>query len=159
MLFQKFPCIRWLLCPVISLALHCPTILYSLSDTQNHVKYGYTFPKYFSPPSSLYHSSEAAQSCATLCNAMGCRLPGSSIHGIFQPEYWSELPFPSPGGLPSPGVKPGLLLYHSHDFRSHDFPHHVQHMSNLLMYLSITNIYSINLYYLNFFSYSRATSV
>ena len=22
-------------------------------------------------------------------------------------EYWSELPFPSPGDLPNPGIKPG----------------------------------------------------
>ena len=22
-------------------------------------------------------------------------------------EYWSELPFPSPGELPNPGIKPG----------------------------------------------------
>ena len=28
--------------------------------------------------------SEVAQSCPTVCNPMGCRLPGSSVHGIFQ---------------------------------------------------------------------------
>ena len=28
--------------------------------------------------------SEVAQSCPTLCDAMDCSLPGSSIHGIFQ---------------------------------------------------------------------------
>ena len=28
--------------------------------------------------------SEAAQSCPTPCNPMGCSLLGSSIHGIFQ---------------------------------------------------------------------------
>ena len=28
--------------------------------------------------------SEVAQSCPTLCDSMGCSLPGSSIHGIFQ---------------------------------------------------------------------------
>ena len=27
---------------------------------------------------------------------------------FFRPEYWSELPFPSPGDLPNPGVNPGL---------------------------------------------------
>jgi len=31
--------------------------------------------------------------------------PGSSVHGIFQQEYWSGLPFPTPGDLPDPGVK------------------------------------------------------
>ena len=28
--------------------------------------------------------SKVAQSCLTLCDAMDCSLPGSSIHGIFQ---------------------------------------------------------------------------
>ena len=26
--------------------------------------------------------------------------------GLFRPEYWSGLPFPSPGDLPDPGIKP-----------------------------------------------------
>ena len=45
------------------------------------------------------------QSCLTLCNPMHCSLPGFSVHGIFQEEYWSGLPFPSPGDLPNPGIK------------------------------------------------------
>ena len=35
--------------------------------------------------------------------------PGSSVHGILQKEYWSVLPFLSPGVLPTPGMKQGLL--------------------------------------------------
>ena len=35
-----------------------------------------------------------------------CSLPGSSIHGISRQEYWSGLPFPSPGDLPDPGIEP-----------------------------------------------------
>jgi len=31
--------------------------------------------------------------------------PGSSIHGISQ-QYWSGFPFPSPGDLPQPVIKP-----------------------------------------------------
>ena len=31
-------------------------------------------------------------------------MPGSSVHGISQQEYWSGLPFPSSGDLPDPGV-------------------------------------------------------
>ena len=27
---------------------------------------------------------EVAQSCPTLCDPMGCSLPGSSVHGILQ---------------------------------------------------------------------------
>ena len=27
-----------------------------------------------------------------------------------RPEYWSELPFPSPGDLPNPGIEPVSLV-------------------------------------------------
>ena len=41
-------------------------------------------------------------------------------------EYWSGLPFPSPGDLPNPGIEPGLtalqILYHlSHQGRSRKY--------------------------------------
>ena len=51
--------------------------------------------------------NEVAQSCPTLCDPMG-----SSLHqappsmGFSRQEYWSGLPFPSPGNLPDPGIKP-----------------------------------------------------
>ena len=34
--------------------------------------------------------------------------------GFSRPEYWSGLPFPSPGDLPNPGIEPrsGQTLYH-----------------------------------------------
>ena len=41
-------------------------------------------------------------------------LPGSSIHGIFKQEYWSGLPFPSPGDPPYPGIKPVSLAWQAH---------------------------------------------
>ena len=39
--------------------------------------------------------SEVAQSCPTLCDPMDCRLPGSSIHGIFQARVleWVAISF------------------------------------------------------------------
>jgi len=37
---------------------------------------------------------------------MDCRPPSSSVHGTLRAEYWSELPFPSPGDLPNPGMEP-----------------------------------------------------
>ena len=30
--------------------------------------------------------------------------------GFSRQEYWSGLPFSSPGDLPDPGIEPGLLL-------------------------------------------------
>ena len=42
-----------------------------------------------------------AQLCLTFWDSMDCSPPGSSVHGIFsRQEYWSGLPFPSPGDLP-----------------------------------------------------------
>ena len=38
-----------------------------------------------------------AKSYPTLCNPMDCSPPGSSVHGFSRQEYWSGLPFPSPG--------------------------------------------------------------
>ena len=37
---------------------------------------------------------------------MKCSPPGSSVHGFPRQEYWSGLPFPSPGDLPNPGIEP-----------------------------------------------------
>ena len=31
------------------------------------------------------------------------------LMGLSRQEYWSELPVPSPGDLPKPGIKPGSL--------------------------------------------------
>ena len=44
-----------------------------------------------------------------LCDSMDCSLPGPSVHGIPRQEYWSGLPFPSPGDLPDPGIESGSL--------------------------------------------------
>ena len=46
-----------------------------------------------------------AQSCPTLWNPMDCSPLGSSVHGILQARIL-ELPCPSPGDLPDPGIKP-----------------------------------------------------
>ena len=46
------------------------------------------------------------KSCPTLCNPMDCSLPGPFVHDFLRQEYWSGLPFPSPGDLPNPGIDP-----------------------------------------------------
>ena len=56
--------------------------------------------------STLCMHGKSLQSCPILCNPMDCSLPGSSVHGIFQAEYWSGLPCPPPGDLPNPGIEP-----------------------------------------------------
>ena len=47
------------------------------------------------------------QSCLTLCHPMDYNLPGSSVDGIIPERIQSGLPFPSPGDLPDPRIKPG----------------------------------------------------
>ena len=47
-----------------------------------------------------------AQSCLTLCHPIDYGPSGSSVHGIFQAKIQDELPFPTPGNLPGPEVKP-----------------------------------------------------
>ena len=44
---------------------------------------------------------KVAQSCPTLCDPMGC-----IVDGILQARIWSMWPFPSPGDIPNPGIKP-----------------------------------------------------
>ena len=60
--------------------------------------------------------SEVAQSCPTLCDPEDWYQALPSMEFSRQ-EYWSGLPYPSPGDLPNPEIKPGSLhcrqtLYH-----------------------------------------------
>ena len=50
-----------------------------------------------------------AQSYLTLRKPMDCSPQGSSVLEIFQPGYWSGLPFPLPEDLPDPGIQPASL--------------------------------------------------
>ena len=50
---------------------------------------------------SLFQPSAlVVQSCPTLCDLTDYSPPGRQ-------EFWSGLPFPSPGDLPHPGIEPG----------------------------------------------------
>ena len=49
--------------------------------------------------------SEVTQSSPTLCDPMDCNQVPLSM-GFSRQEYWSRLPFPSPGDLPHPGTEP-----------------------------------------------------
>ena len=51
--------------------------------------------------------NEVTQLCLTLCDPMDCSPPRSSPMGFYKQEYWSWLPFPSPGDFPDSGIKPG----------------------------------------------------
>ena len=63
-----------------------------------------------SPVLASFHV-KSLQLCLTLCDPINCSPPGSSVHGILQQEYWSGLPFPSPGDLPHLGIEPTFLMF------------------------------------------------
>ena len=48
--------------------------------------------------------AQLLQLCLTLCDAMDCSLPDSSVHGILQ---WAAMPFSR--GFPNPGTEPATL--------------------------------------------------
>ena len=59
------------------------------------------------PIEMLGGSRPAAQSSPTFCKPMGCSPEAPLSKGFSRREYWSGLPFPSPGDLPTPGIEPG----------------------------------------------------
>ena len=58
----------------------------------------------FNTPSAAAAAAKLLQLCLTLCDPMDYSLPGS------RQEYWSGLPFPSPGDHPNPEISPGCSL-------------------------------------------------
>ena len=53
--------------------------------------------------------AQSLQSCLTLCDRMNCSHQAPLSMGFSRQEYWSMLPFPSPGDLPDPGIKSCFL--------------------------------------------------
>ena len=47
-----------------------------------------------------------AKSCPTLASPWAVACQGPPSMGFSRQEYWSGLPFPSPGDLPDPGMEP-----------------------------------------------------
>ena len=81
-----------------------------------------------------------AQSYLTFCDPMDCSLPDYSV-GFFRQEYWSGLPFPSPGDLPNPGTEPESFIgrqipYHRTTWEAHNRPEQSAkfHKSSLLFH-------------------------
>ena len=50
------------------------------------------------------------QSCLTLYDSMDSSPKAPLSMGFCRQECWSGLPFPSPGDLPDPGIKPMSLV-------------------------------------------------
>ena len=60
----------------------------------------------------VYNSSYVcvcAKSSSTLCGLMNCSLLAPQSMEFSRQEYWSRLPFPTPGDLPNLGIEPASL--------------------------------------------------
>ena len=57
----------------------------------------------------LCDSDKNNQDWESLCVCVTCSVVSDCLQPmeISRQEYWSELPFPSPGDLPDPGIQPG----------------------------------------------------
>ena len=76
----------------------CPSCLLSPHLTHLHSSHAVCMP------------TKSLQSCPILCDPMDGSPPGSSVHGVSGQEHWSGLPWPPPGDLPDPEIKPMSLL-------------------------------------------------
>ena len=61
---------------------------------------------------SFSRVGKTVERCSSLSSVPVFATPWTVAHQaplsmeFFRPEYWSGLPFPSPGGLPNPGFEP-----------------------------------------------------
>ena len=98
-------------------------------------------------PQTSYLKVLVTQSCLTLCNTMDCSLPGSSVYGVLKwQEYWSGLPFPSPGDLPNSGNEPGSPELQADSLPSEPpgKPHDTLQSYQLVGWWSLCDIYTSN---------------
>ena len=58
---------------------------------------------------------------------------------LSRPEYWNEQPFPSPGDLHNPRIKPGFLALQSQDFKILIFKEYSSVHNNLTASMIIQN--------------------
>ena len=70
---------------------------------------------------AFVHAAAAAkslQSCPTLCDPIDGSPQAPLSMGFSRQEYWSGLPFPSPGHLPDPMTDPGSPVLQAHSLPS-----------------------------------------
>ena len=73
-------------------------------------KWGKDLNRHFSKEDiQMAKVSESVQSCPTLCDPMDY----TKSMEFSRQEYWSVLPFPSPGDLPNPGIEPRSPALHA----------------------------------------------
>ena len=61
--------------------------------------------------------------------------------GFSRQEYWSGLPFPSPGDLPNPGIEPGSPTLQADALSSEPPGKHIYIHTYIYIYIYIYNIF------------------
>ena len=93
----------------VFLLLICFVRILLLVQSQQLEKYKVEiFPLCF--PAHLHVCAKSPQSCPTLCNPWTVAHQAPLPMGFSWQEYWSGLPFPTPGDLPDPGIEPVSLV-------------------------------------------------
>ena len=82
-------------------------------------------------PKAVYKNNIITRSCLTLATPWTAACQATLSMGFSRQKYWSGLPFPPPGDLPNPGIKPKfpalLEVSLSHCRR---IPHHLSHQGS-----------------------------
>ena len=85
--------------------LHCRQIIYSLCLNVRYTMCWFTYNICCKMIIAMKVKVKLL-SRLTLCNLWDCTCKAPPSMGFSRQDYWSGLPFPSPGDLPSPGIKP-----------------------------------------------------
>ena len=64
-----------------------------------------------------------AKSCPTFMTQWTIACQALLSMGFSRQEYWSGLPFPSPGDLPNPGIEPGSSALEADTLTSEPYDH------------------------------------
>ena len=110
-----------------------PPFLSSSSRVTTFPRYTFLLQKgfrsFWNP--SFNHLCMRAKSCLTLCDPMGCSLPGSSVHGIFQARIleWVAIYYSRRSSLPKGWIQVSCIsctgrqiLYHCNTWEALNHP-------------------------------------
>ena len=76
----------------------------------------------------------------TLCDPMDCSLQAPLSMGFSKQEYWSGLPFPSPGNLLNPGIEPRSPALQAYSLPSLSYQGSPQIRVTMINNLTITKV-------------------
>ena len=93
----------------VSRTLKCPLTIHGLDSGESHESRWRRSDVWLARCGLLCLIS-FAQLYLTLCDSMDCACQAPLSMEFSRQKYWSGLPFPSPGDLPSPKIEPPSLV-------------------------------------------------